>query len=540
MSLSIRWKLQLSFFVITMIVTLFNRIMTVRELEDMIELARTNGAATHVVDQLIANRADYILNSYWESGIEFAIQFMVIGVLANYFSRPVVSMSKSLQAIESGDLTMTVSCNSQDEIGELAHNLNGVLASLNSVIGEVNKSNRSMGQSASQITTLSRGISDVSKKEQNRSEAVKNATLELHKISGKVQQSADAATERAKLTEAQASAGIESVQRNIAEMEQTALEVNRAAKEISELVQGADHIHNIIGTIKTLAGQTNLLALNAAIEAARAGEEGLGFAVVASEVRKLAEKSNASAVAVSGIIEQLTGRILLASEAMNIVVQKVHGNQQVAGETAGVIQDIVGQVKETAEANNHISELSKQQLIDLAMLSDTLNNLFMILNENSSKVEAAAVISENMHNVSNRLSGLISRFKFKIDTEILPAQHEHRQYPRANENLLVKVGQGDLIVEGLANDFSLSGMNLMLTQNLDSTKNPYVDIYLPAENLEKYAGQTPAKFDARIVWQRQEGVKYLYGVELIDMNDSKTSLLESCFTFFEINPVFGA
>lgn len=37
--------------------------------------------------QMTNNRSTYIFNSFWESGLEFAVQFMVIGFVASQFVR---------------------------------------------------------------------------------------------------------------------------------------------------------------------------------------------------------------------------------------------------------------------------------------------------------------------------------------------------------------------------------------------------------------------------------------------------------------------
>ncbi|MFL0195335.1 methyl-accepting chemotaxis protein [Clostridium sp. WILCCON 0269] len=54
-------------------------------------------------------------------------------------------------------------------------------------------------------------------------------------------------------------------------------------KEIQNIKELSERIHQIINYIRSIADQTKMLGLNAAIEAARAGEYGKGFSIVASE-----------------------------------------------------------------------------------------------------------------------------------------------------------------------------------------------------------------------------------------------------------------
>ena len=160
LSLSIRWKLQLGFFMVTMITTVYNRILAAHELGNMVEIARNNNVASTVIQQLEENHSAYIFNSFWESGLEFVLQFFVIGMVASLFVKPILNLCQSLQAVEKGDLTQGVDISSRDELGVLEQNFNGVLKSLNHIMREVDSSGREMEQSAYQIAKISHEISD--------------------------------------------------------------------------------------------------------------------------------------------------------------------------------------------------------------------------------------------------------------------------------------------------------------------------------------------------------------------------------------------
>ena len=540
LSLSIRWKLQFGFFLVTMVTTVYNRVLASHELGQMVDIARANGVSAQVVSQLEANHSAYIFNSFWESGLEFALQFFLIGVVAGLFVRPIQALCSALKAVVQGDLTKEVKVTSRDEIGMLEVNFNEVLNKLNHIMREVDASGKEMEQSAFQIAKISHEIAEVGHNEQSRSDEVSAVTMQLQQVSESVQTQAMGAAGRAKQTEERAREGIRMVQKNISEMEGTALEVNQAVQKISELEQSAGKIHDIITTIQTIAEQTNLLALNAAIEAARAGEQGRGFAVVADEVRKLAERTTRSAGEVSEIIGQLGGKVQEVTVSMNVVVSKVHENQQVAGETAAVIEHMAGEVAETANANDGISGASGEQIRNVNLLQETLAQLFATLSESSAKVETTAAIGDGLHKVTGTLNQLMAGFTFENVQVIESKQNEKRTYPRATNRLLVEASQGGKSFECSSLDFSLAGMRLAINEKLDDARPVELAVCLPQKDLDQYEGQNPLQLRGRVSWQRVEEGKNLCGITFDGMSEDANRKLRECFKYYNKTPEFSA
>jgi len=538
-SLSIRWKLQFGFFLVTMVTTVFNRMLASYELGEMVEIARKGGASPEIISKLEANHSSYIFNSFWESGLEFAIQFLIIGLVASVFVKPIQALCNSLKAMVQGDLTKEVKINSRDEIGMVEISFNEVLGKLNHIMREVDASGKEMEQSAFQIAKISREIAEVGHHEQSRSEEVNRVTGQLQEISANVQSKAQEASERASHTEERAREGMSMVRKNISEMEGTVQEVNQAAQKISELEQSAGQIHDIIATIQEIAEQTNLLALNAAIEAARAGEQGRGFAVVADEVRKLSERTGHSAREVSGIIDQISSKMHQVTASMNVVVGKVHENQQVAGETAAVIEHMAGEVAATASASNGISEISGEQIRSVHLLQETLAQLFLTLKESSAKVETTATIGESLHKISGTLNKLMSGFVFDSAHTIEPSQNERRAYPRATNHLLVRVSQGSKTFECTSLDFSLSGMRLALNEELENNSPVELEVHMPQPDLSKYEKQRPLHLRGKISWQNMDGGQHQCGIAFESAPEEATLQLRECFQYYNKTPEFG-
>jgi len=538
-SLSIRWKLQIYFIAVTIVTTIYNRLLAAHELQKMVDIASKNQVSQTVIQMMVDQRNHYLTNSIWESGIEFAIQFFVIAFLASFFVKPIQRLCHSLQQVEKGDLTHHIEISADDEIGVLEKTFNSVLKRFNSVLGQVEDNGQHMNQSAIQVTTISHEISRVGHQQEERSIEVTVAMMELHMLSEKVQKQAGKATEYSKQVESLAQEGIASVNVNVGAMDDTMNEVNRASQQIQELEQSAQKIHEIVSTILEISAQTNLLALNAAIEAARAGEYGRGFAVVADEVRKLAVRTSNSAGEVGGIISQLSDKVLQVTNAMSVVVDKVAETQADTGSTAKTIEQMASNSVETAQANMAIADACQEQLNNFQQLQTTLQMLFSTLKENSTKVEATATIGENLRHISGNLNELMGEFKFAHHITSNALQDERRRVPRADKSLMLELRQGPELRKAITRDFSMTGMSFGVSQRLNKDAPIEVTFHMPCDDVQQYGMQPPVQIKARVAWQREEAGKQLCALEFVDISPAARQQVKDCFAYFNQSAEFA-
>lgn len=469
---------------------------------------------------------------------------IVSGIFLSY---PIVkqisrNLSKAVliaKRVADGKLDNEIMVDGTDETGQLLSSMAEMQEKLHQILKEIEDSSRNMGQSAFQVASISNEISATNQEQESNAESVSQAMQQAHHIASQVQAKALEASDHSSCVEKFAREGFDNVRQNIHQMEETTQQVHRASGEIQELESFAKLIQNIVKVIKEIAEQTNLLALNAAIEAARAGESGRGFAVVADEVRKLAERTTHSATEVGDIIQKLSHKVTQVVGSMEKVVQTVDVTRKEAQKTASMIEGIAGTAVDSAQANQGISSASQQQMEHFGLLKKNLDTLFATLKENGSKVGTTATIGEDLLAVTTRLNKLMAAFDFSGDLTIEPQQHEKRRSPRAQNTLRVKLTQESQTIEGIASDFSTSGLRVRIPQALQKDKELSISLYLPHEDIDQYGSQEPIEVTGKIAWQNSSGYNYLCGVEFIGLSGDQTESIKKCFDFYRKNAEFS-
>jgi len=531
-TLSLRWRLQISFFLVTMVAIVFMRWDGYQQLLQLAEVTRQGNVAPGIIAQMDAHLAAYVASAVWQSVLGLAVLFLVISILAKRFVVPIELLYKSAKNIEKGDLTQRVEFAGNDEIGELAGSFNIMLDRQKEMVHGIDNTSAQLEQSAYQVATISHEISEVSQSENAVTEGMMQDTTVLIEVAESVQQMAREAIERATIANQGAQEGLAYVGDNIAGMDETVADVTHASNQVAELKDAAQQIYEIIGTIRGIAEQTNLLALNAAIEAARAGDSGRGFAVVADEVRDLATRTTDSTSKITDIINKINGQVSQVAESMETVAERVNGSQGRAREAGEVIERVANDISSVADANQKIDDESKTQLNQLQMLQIRLAGLFESVQQTALKVENTANVGDDLYRVTERLRQVLSQFTYEKIVHTEQVGNEHRATPRLKHQLRVRFWQSGIQFESVCNDLSLSGMKLRIKQKLAMKEPVDLEVFLPYENLAEYEAQRPVALRAEVVWQRKEDGKWQCGLHFVDLTPEREEGLNRCFEYF--------
>jgi len=304
--------------------------------------------------------------------------------------QPIRRLNDVVERIASGDLSLSITADSNDELGKLFNTMKVMVEKLNAVVSNVKTASDNVASGSQQ---LSAGAEQMSQGTTEQAASAEEASSSVEEMNATIKQNADNASQTEKIALKSASDAMES------------------GKAVSETVGAMKDIAKKISIIEEIARQTNLLALNAAIEAARAGEHGKGFAVVASEVRKLAERSQSAARDISN----------LSTTSVEVA------------ERAGVmLAKLVPDIQKTSELVQEISAASKEQASGADQINGSIQQLNQVIQQNAGSAEEMASTAEELSSQSEQLQATVSFFKTGEDralrqaTTIRPSAANHK------------------------------------------------------------------------------------------------------------------
>lgn len=354
-------------------------------------------------------------------------------VIVKGIVKPLVELNQVAEKIAAGELNVSISCQSRDEVGTLAKNFSQTVERLKTYLDSID-------ETARVLHSLSQGDLTIELHKEYTGEfaRIKDALLTILKNLNQNMLSIKEASSQVTQDSEQVAAGAQTVSSGAMEQAAAIEHLSQLTQELLEKARStADSAHNVhsvageaggaleknsmqmmemveamemIGksneeiiamakTIDSIAKQTSILALNASIEAARAGEAGKGFAVVAEEVSKLALESNEAA----GHISRL---VLNTRESIN-------NGAELAGEAERSLRDTMGGAKAVVKIAETIVSNSDEQTENIDLIIESIEKITSVVQQITATSQEEAAASEELSGQAQMMNGLVERFRLK-------------------------------------------------------------------------------------------------------------------------------
>ena len=370
------------------------------------------------------------------------ISMIVTYIIGHLIAKPITTVTNYSEILANYDITQDLPkslLKRKDEIGGLSRSLQNVIDNLRSMVGGIRNDSEHLAATSQEMTAVAGQSALAAGEVSKTAEEIANGATEQAISTASGSDKAMILGEQIEkntyhMTHLNMASGqvLQVIKEGLADIEKLISiteEANNASKEIHDAILKTNNssikIAEASNLIASISAQTNLLALNAAIEAARAGDAGRGFAVVADEIRKLAEQSSNSTLAIDNIVNDLQ---LNSNDA----VVKIERISDIAKEqTSGVInnKDKYMLIDKAMQGVSRATEELDLSGIEMEKMKDeilnTLENLSAIAEENSAatqevtasmeeqaaSIEEIADASEGLASFAQELQTLIMKFK---------------------------------------------------------------------------------------------------------------------------------
>jgi methyl-accepting chemotaxis protein len=301
--------------------------------------------------------------------------------LKNY----VYEISHVLEEMGKGNLNQQISADYRGDFISIKNSFNNIIESMSQVMGDIGDSAEQVASGSKQVSDGSQALSQASTQQASTTQELTASVIEIADQTKKNATNANQANQLSTEAKQKALQGNDQMKMMLTSME----DINKSSQDISKIIRVIDDI----------AFQTNILSLNAAVEAARAGQHGKGFAVVAEEVRSLAARSAEAANNTTALIEGS--------------INKVKAGTEIANETADALVEIVAEIEKSAYLVEEIAKASNEQAYGIAQISQGIEQVSQVVQTNSATAEESAAASQELFSQAEMLKEMVGAFQTK-------------------------------------------------------------------------------------------------------------------------------
>lgn len=381
-------------------------------------------AISKINTQLAANGAsgvpqDYLAETFRQllmiSG-SILLAAIVLGSFLGYLvfksvADPLAIVSKVVEAVESGDLTVRAHVPYGGGLGKLAVKINSMADQTLDVIGKLAAAIDQLGSSTRTLQSSASSLDSAVSEATLQSSSSASAAEEMYATAEEIARNCCHAAESAKQTSDAARDSEKVIVETAGLMENLSQGAIKTSEIVQSLGESSDKIEEIVVTIEEIADQTNLLALNAAIEAARAGEHGRRFAVVADEVRRLAERTGKATREISVMIKGIQSQTREVVQSMGEEAEKVKLGAEASEKSGQAVAEIISLVSLLDEKVAQIATAAEQQSATTQEMTLSLQRITESVNTAEAEAKQSNQESDSLAQLSGTLQSIVQRYK---------------------------------------------------------------------------------------------------------------------------------